>query len=157
MRRFADADGRKLLDSLISDMRLTGINHHGRIEEWFTSLGEKKGPSTLPDKEKELSLRIPKVAGSVGDHMRAKQRAETPKGLHGLMAWEALNLVDGQRSILDIHRAVHAQAMSGGEWYYGKVSLEDIEALFANAEKEKAVEIGSVAPPPSTARTGRDE
>jgi len=28
-----------------------------------------------------------------------------------------------------------------GEWYYGTVKLEDIEALFSAAEKEKAVEI----------------
>ena len=154
MRRFANADGRKLLDSLISDMRLTGNNHRGRIDEWLTTLGEKKAPAALSDKENALSLKVPKVLGSPGDHMRAKQRTEGPKGLHGLMAWEALNLVDGERSILDIQRMVQAEAMSAGEWYYGKVTLEDIETLFTNAVKEKAVEIAvkpaeQPAPPPS--------
>jgi hypothetical protein len=143
MRRFANPDGRKLLDSLISDLRLTGSNHRGRIDEWFSALGEKKAPATLSDKEKALSLKIPKIIGSPGDQMRAKQRTEAPKGLHGLMSWEALNYVDGERSILDIQRVVQAEAMSAGEWYYGKVTPEDIETLFANAEKEKAVEIAT--------------
>jgi hypothetical protein len=58
-----------------------------------------------------------------------------------LMSWEAMNYVDGERSILDIQRIVQAEAMSAGEWYYGKVTLENIETLFTNAEKEKAVEI----------------
>ena len=141
MRRFADPNARKLLDSLVSDMRLTGSNHRGRIDEWFAALGEKKASVTLSEKEKALASKVPKVVGSPGDHMRGKQRAEVPKGLHGLMAWEALNYVDGQRSMLDIYRAVHAEAMSAGEWYYGKVTLENIETVFTNAEKEKAVEI----------------
>ncbi len=57
------------------------------------------------------------------------------------MKFEALNYVDGHRSILDIYHAVRAESMSAGEWYYGTVTLADIEALFKTAEKEKAVEI----------------
>jgi hypothetical protein len=74
MRRYANADGRRLLDSLVSDLRLTGSNHRGRIDEWHTTLGEKKAPTTLSDKEKAMSLKIPKAIGSPGDFMRAKQR-----------------------------------------------------------------------------------
>jgi hypothetical protein len=144
MRRFANTDGRKLLESLTEDMRLTELNHRNRVDEWFVSLGGKKVPAVLTDREKALSLKIPKVVGTPGDYMRAKGRAEAPKSLHPLMAWEALNYVDGQRSILDIYRIVQAEAMSAGEWYYGKVTLEDIETLFTNAEKEKAVEIGAM-------------
>jgi hypothetical protein len=62
------------------------------------------------------------------------------------MQWEALNYVDGKRSILDIYHAVRAESLSAGEWYYGTVRLEDIEALFKAAEKEKAVEIVTKAP-----------
>ncbi len=141
MNRFADANGRKLLESLTADLRLTELNHRNRIEEWFSSLGEKKSQRSLTEREKGLAAKTPKVSGTPGDHMRAKQRAEKPKTIHPLMAWEALNYVDGERSMLDIYRAVHAEAMSAGEWYYGKVTLEDIETLFTNAEKEKAAEI----------------
>jgi aminopeptidase YwaD len=148
LRRFADAAGRKLLDSLIGDLRLTEVNHRQRIGEWFVSLGGKKAPAALSDREKALTAKIPKVVATPGDYLRAKDRAEAPKTLHGLMAWEALNYVDGKRSILDIYRIVRAQSLSAGEWYYGQVSLDDIETLFANAEKEKAVEILMAPPAP---------
>jgi len=36
---------------------------------------------------------------------------------------------------------VRAESLSVGEWYYGTVKLEDLEAFFTTAEKKKAVEI----------------
>jgi hypothetical protein len=61
------------------------------------------------------------------------------------MAWEALNYVDGKRSLLDIYRIVRAESLSADEWYLGSVTPEDIEARFSAAEKGKAVEITTVA------------
>jgi hypothetical protein len=141
LRRFADAGSRKLLDSLIADLHLTEVNHHQRIEEWHQTLGGKKTPPTMSEREKALAAKVPRNLGSLGEYLRSKDRIEGPKELHGLMQWEALNYVDGQRSILEIHYAVRAESLSVGEWYYGTVKLEDIEALFSTAEKEKAVEI----------------
>ena len=57
------------------------------------------------------------------------------------MAFEAFNFVDGKRSVLDIYRAVRAESLSAGEWYYGTVKLADIEDLFKRAATEKAIEI----------------
>ncbi len=145
LRRFADPSSRKLLDGTLADFKLTENNHRGRIEEWYLSLGGKKAPSEMGEREKALAAKVPRNLGSPGDYMRCKAEIEGPKSLHGLMAWEALNFVDGKRSILDIYRAVRAQSLSAGEWYYGKVTLEDIEALFTAAEKEKAVEIATAA------------
>ncbi|MGD0921211.1 MAG: M28 family metallopeptidase [Terriglobia bacterium] len=141
LRRFSDAASRKLLDSLLADLRLTEVNHRQRIEEWHTALGGKKSPATLDEREKALAAKMPRRVGALGEYFRNAQEIEGPKGLHGLMQWEALNYADGQRSILDIYRAVRAESLSAGEWYYGTVKLEDIEALFTTAEKKKAVEI----------------
>ncbi len=146
IRRFADASSRKLLDGIIADFKLTENNHRGRIEEWYVSLGGKRGPLALSEREKALAAKVPRNLGSPGEYMRHKEEIDEPKTLHGLMAWEALNYVDGKRSILDIYRAVRAQSLSAGDWYYGKVTLEDIEALFTAAEKEKAVEISITTP-----------
>jgi len=158
LRPLADPSSRKLLDSLVADLRLTELNHRRRIEEWYVSLGGKKAPAVLSEREKTLAAKIPKVVGTPGDHLRGKDRAEVPKTLHSLMAWEALNYVDGRRSILDICRIVRAQALSAGEWYYGQVTLEDIETLLTNAEKEQAIEIVSIVHPvarPSAQREGK--
>jgi len=147
LRRFADAASLKLLESLIGDLKLTELNHRKRIEEWYLSLGGKKTAPALSEREAALAAKVPRNVGSVGEYLRAKNRVEGPKGLHGLMQWEALNYVDGRRSLLEIYRIVRAESLSAGEWYYGSVKPEDIEALFNAAEREKAVEISTVPSP----------
>lgn len=141
LEKFADARTRKLLQSLMADLKLTETNHRGRIEEWYQALGGKKLPATLSEREKALAAKVPRTLGTLGEYLRRKEELEGPKGLHPLMKYEALNYVDGSRSILEIYLAVRAQSLSAGEWYYGTVRLEDIEELFKLAEKEKAVEI----------------
>ena len=143
VRRFAAPNIQKLLQSIEEDMKLTEVNHRKRIEEWYRALGGTKPLGALSEKERALASRVPKNAGTLGEYLRHNQEIEGPKGLHPLMQFEALNYVDGRRSILDIYRAVRAESLSAGEWYYGTVKLEDIEELFNAAEKAKAVEIVS--------------
>jgi hypothetical protein len=141
LRRFSDAASRKLLDSLTADLRLTEVNYRQRIEEWYEPLGGKESAAAPDEREKALAAKVPRRLGTLGEYLHNAQQIEGPKGLHSLMRWEALNYVDSKRSILDIYRAVRAESLSVGEWYYGTVRVEDIEALFADAEKKKAVEI----------------
>ena len=47
-------------------------------------------------------------------------------GLHGLMAFELLNLVDGRRSGLDIYRYLSAEAREAGDYYFGVVTAEGV-------------------------------
>ena len=157
LRRLSDTSSRKILDSTLADFKLTENNHRGRIEEWFVSLGGKRGPVAMDEHEKALAAKIPRNLGSPGEYLRHKAEIDEPKSLHGIMAWEALNYADGKRSILDIYRALRAQSLSAGEWYYGKVTLEDIEALFTAAEKEKAVEIMTTSAPSTKPASSREE
>ena len=60
--------------------------------------------------------------------------------LHPLMRDEVYNFVDGKRSYYDIYKAVRAEALAAGEWYYGRVKLEDVVALL-----DAAVEAGALA------------
>ena len=128
------------------DLNLTQVNHHQRIGEWHQALGGSKPAASIDEREKALAAKVPRNLGSLGEYLRAKEEIEGPKGLHPLMAFEALNYVDGKRSILDIYRAVRAESLSVGEWYYGTVKPEDIEKLFEAAEKAKAVEIVTKTP-----------
>lgn len=55
--------------------------------------------------------------------------------LHPTMRTELLNFVDGKRSYLDIYKALQAEALAAGSWYYGVVKLQDvIKVLDANIE-----------------------
>ncbi len=93
-----------------------------------TLMGEDPPPPPeLTDHEKQLSAKVPEVAVSVADYIR--NRARSGGKLHNLMAFETLNFVDGRRSYLDIYRAVRAEALAAGEWYYGSVPADAVEAV----------------------------
>ena len=79
-------------------------------------------------RERELAGKVPAMAGTVKDFMAARSKLRRPAGLHGLMAYEVLNYIDGTSSYLDIYQAVATEAEVAGEWYYGTVTLEDVAA-----------------------------
>ena len=140
LRRFASEQNQRLLDAFIADLASSRRNLHRVLEEHHKGLGGSWPPELFND-ERGVGVKVPRRVGTLGEYLRNARELEGPKGLHGLMLWEALNYVDGKRSVLDIYRAVRAESLSVGEWYYGTVRLEDIEALFTEAEKKKAVEI----------------
>jgi len=82
----------------------------------------------LTTRERELAGKVPVMAGTVKDFMAARSRLRRPEGLHGLMAYEVLNYIDGTNSYLDIYQAVATEAEIAGDWYYGTVTLEDVAA-----------------------------
>jgi hypothetical protein len=49
--------------------------------------------------------------------------------LHPMMRFEVLNFADGRRSAFEVYEAVAAEALSAGEWYYGRVTPKDVLAV----------------------------
>ncbi len=146
VRPYAAPNMRKLLNSLIEDMKLTEINHRQRLEEWYRALGGSPAAASPSPLEKALAVQVPRNVGTLGEYLRHAAEVEGPKSLHPLMKSEALNYVDGRHSILEIYHAVRAESLSAGEWYYGTVTLQDIDALFKDAAKRNAVEITTKTP-----------
>ncbi|HZP00178.1 MAG TPA: M28 family peptidase [Terriglobia bacterium] len=146
LKRFTGDSSRKLLDSLIEDLKLTEVNHRKRIEEWYRALGGEKTRWDEDERERDCAAKVPRVLAPLGEYLKRKDQVEKPKGLHELMAFEAFNFIDGKRSILDIYHAVRAESLSAGEWYYGTVKLADIQDLFNRAAGEKAIEIITTNP-----------
>lgn len=141
LRRFAAPDLQKLLDRTEQDIKQTEEADIHHLEECYRALGGVEGPAVLSESERLASLQVPRRLGPLGEYLKHKQEIEGPKGLHPLMTFEALNFVDGKRSILAIYDAVRAESLSAGEWYYGTVRLQDVEELFKTAEKAKAITI----------------
>lgn len=51
------------------------------------------------------------------------------------MKMEVFNFVDGKRSYYDIYKAVLAEILAAGHWYYGTLTLSDVVKLLdANVE-----------------------
>lgn len=45
------------------------------------------------------------------------------------MRMEVFNFVDGKRSYYDIYKAVLAEILAAGNWYYGTITLDEVEKL----------------------------
>jgi hypothetical protein len=140
LSRFAGENNRRLIVNLSTQLAVTEKQNREQLDQWAQTLGVKMAP-TLEERERAAASKVPRKLGTLGEYLKRADDIEGPKTLHPLMQEEALNYMDGKRSILDIYRAVRAESLSGGEWYYGKVSLADIEELFNAAASAKAIEL----------------
>ncbi len=101
--------------------------------------GEKKIPQpALTAQEKEMAGRIPVNIDSLDEYFKRRDWYVSSPALDPIMAKECYCLVDGRRSYLDIYRAVQAEAISVGEFYYGKVTASAVQDLL-NGAVEKGV------------------
>ncbi len=88
---------------------------------------------TLSEAERRLGELKPALAGGPRDFLTGRRQLRGVPGLHGLMAFEVLNAVNGRRSGLDIYRFVAAEAREAGEHYYGSVSADAVIQYLENA------------------------
>lgn len=88
---------------------------------------------------------IPAVTASLKAFLEGRRQVASPAGLHPLMQYEALNFADGERTVQEVFEAVAAEADSAGAWYYGTVTLADVEKLFESAVKAGLVEMKAPA------------
>jgi Peptidase family M28 len=94
-------------------------------------------PATSPAKPAaqlvETDARVPVFVDDVAGFMDRRKALKRPTTLHPLMAYEALNFVDGARTVSEIFRAVAAEADLAGDWYYGQVTRDDISSYIESA------------------------
>jgi hypothetical protein len=83
--------------------------------------------------ERELAAMKPALAGGPKEFLEGRGRIGGAPGLHGLMAFELLNLVDGRRSGLDIYRHLSAEAREAGAHYFGVVTPAAVLQYLRNA------------------------
>ncbi len=80
-----------------------------------------------------MAARIPVNIDSLDEYFKRRDVFVGSPELHPIMAKECYCFVDGKRSFLDIYRAVRAEALSGGEFYYGKVTMSSVKELLSGA------------------------
>ena len=99
--------------------------------------GEKRVPApVLSSVERDLATRIPANVGSLDEYFGKRGWAVDAPGLHSIMAKECYCFVDGKRTGLDIFRAVQAEALSAGAFYYGTVAPEAVLKLLDEAVRK---------------------
>ncbi|MCX6559941.1 MAG: M28 family peptidase [Candidatus Aminicenantes bacterium] len=96
--------------------------------------GETKIPVVAPSAlEREMAGKVPINVASLDEYFSKRGWGVSFPGLHPIIAKECYAFVDGRRSYLDIFRAVQAEAMTAGEFYYGRVEADRVQALLDQA------------------------
>jgi hypothetical protein len=115
------------------------------VDSYYRTVTRRASPRNraLSEAEKSLAALHPSISGGPREFLTGRSKIASVEGLHGLMAFEVLNYIDGRRSGLDIYRAVAAEAREGGDYYYGTVTPEGVLAYLKNATTSGLVRGGS--------------
>lgn len=105
----------------------------GELTRFYNQLNGTNPPRPAPldETERAAGRKVPVNVASLDTYLTNRGKVPGAAGgqLHGLMRTEVYNFVDGRRSYYDIYKAVYAESMAAGTWYYGTVTLEDVARL----------------------------
>jgi len=133
-----DRQTKKEIESRTENLNLLGSGFKKEVQKYYSSLCRKFGmkpiPVVLTAEEKRLRRVIPFRAEDFvcplqSDYVEEKlgQGILRQVKFRGYTAYEALNFVDGKRSVYDIARAVSAE--------FRPVDVKDVEGFFRILEK----------------------
>jgi hypothetical protein len=130
-----DASASTISSSLAASVDVRETQALKDIDSYYRVVARRAPPGSRTQTETERSLAAlrPAIAGNARDFLLGRAGIASVPGLHGLMAFEVLNFVDGRRSGLDIYRDVAAEAREAGEHYFGQVTAEAVLAYLNNA------------------------
>ncbi|MGH9862640.1 MAG: M28 family peptidase [Candidatus Acidiferrales bacterium] len=139
----ANGPGAALLASVRRRVETLAQSLRADLDSYFKQLIGSAPSVALSDEEKAAGQLIPERTGPLAVTMEKMRKAASVSGIHGHYSYETRNLVDGQRSVLDIYRIVRAETISAGEWYYGPVTLAKVREVLESAEKAGAIRFRS--------------
>ncbi len=83
----------------------------------------------LNAQELAASKKIPKNNPDLDAYFGNRRGGAPGVSIHSTMRMEVFNFVDGKRSYYDIYKAVLAEILAAGNWYYGTITLDEVEKL----------------------------
>ena len=107
------------------------------LENLYKSKYNVKRVPAVKLNEQELlaDKKVPKNNPSLNTYFEKRKSSVDGINIHSTMKMEVFNFVDGKRSYYDIYKAVLAEILAAGNWYYGTLTLSDVEKLLdANVE-----------------------
>jgi hypothetical protein len=138
-----DHSGDELVDPLLGELvrwqRLALAAVHAAYQRATgnSSLPERQ----LSDAEQRLSGQTPVLTGGPAEFLEGRRNIRGVRGLHGLMSFEVLNSVNGERTGLDIYRYVAAEAREAGAHYYGTVTAEAVLEYLENVAAAELIRL----------------
>ncbi|HLG16407.1 MAG TPA: M28 family peptidase [Blastocatellia bacterium] len=142
IRVFAGSNGgaAQTIDAMIARVKSKQGELTADLQAYAKQLyGRGPASAQLTAEEIAASKKVPANATPLETYFTNRNGVRAGGELHGLMRAEVFNFVDGKRSYWDIYKAVCAEALAAGSWYYGTVSLKDVVALLDAGVEAKAL------------------
>ena len=133
-----DAASTRSIISVVSQMKLKQAVLLSELGEYYKRVNavDKVPVIKLNTQELAASKKIVSNQPILDTYFQKRESYTAGINLHPTMRFELFNFVDGNRSYYDIYKALKAEALSAGEWYYGTVTLDDVTKLLdVNVEK----------------------
>ena len=127
------------LETLLERMKRRGAELSSDISTYYRQFHSSEPQLLLGPAATAAGKKIPSNIASLKTYFDNRGKVAFRGTLHSLMRDEAFNFVDGKRSYYDIYKAVRAEQLAGGSWYYGTVTLEDIVGLLDASVQAKAL------------------
>ena len=139
--------GERLLKQVRVRVKNLGRTLQEDVDAFYEERTGQAPRSELSPDEKAAAERVLERTMSLAESLEKMMRRGGPgdgvEGLDRLYQTEVRNLVDGERTVLDIYRTVRAASLSTGEWYYGPVERDDVVSVLEASEKSGAIRIKS--------------
>jgi hypothetical protein len=131
----ADPSAQSLVAPLLTELEARETRALNEIAAtYFRTTGREALPRRqLSETERRLGELTPALTGGPAEFLAGRRNLRGVRGLHGLMSFEVLNAVNGQRTGLDIYTYVAAEAREAGPHYYGTVTAEAVLEYLENA------------------------
>ncbi|MCO4821737.1 MAG: M28 family peptidase [Flavobacteriaceae bacterium] len=83
----------------------------------------------LTTEEKEATKKVPVNNPNLDEYFGKRSGRVQGIKIHSTMRMEVFNYVNGERNYYEIYKAVLAEILAAGNWYYGTLTLEDVTKL----------------------------
>ena len=83
----------------------------------------------LTAEEKEATKKVPVNNPNLDEYFGKRTGRVQGIKIHSTMRMEVFNYVNGKRNYYEIYKAVLAEILAAGNWYYGTLTLEDVTKL----------------------------
>jgi hypothetical protein len=131
-----DEKAAQAVSALAARLTQKGTALASDIRAYYELLHGRPPVPAPPDSLERAALtKVPVNNGTIKEYFDSRDKIQASTKLHSLMRDEVFNFVDGNRSYVDIYKAVRAEQLAAGSWYYGTVTMGDVVTLLDAAVK----------------------
>ncbi len=120
----SDSKANKAIDTFLALVDGREKQMVGELSAFYQNRFGKAPTLNMTAEQTAAAKKVPLNIPSLDEYYTKRRNTQT--GLHSHMSTATMSFVDGKRSYFDIYKAVKAEAMAAGKFYYGIVTFEDV-------------------------------